>query len=176
MSKNINLLRSKRAKSFEQITKILWIIAGFSIFIVVASSIAVFFLKMQSQLPILQKTQNDLLAGLSASQTKVIKQVLFVDRLQNISNIISKRTAFDIQIGEILPQIPPAINVNSITIDKKNISMTLSTSSLAEVDTFTNNLKSMVDNEKLIKRVNFSGITFNQKKGEYSFSINADLL
>lgn len=176
MSKNINLLHSKRTRSPEQNTRILWIVAAASLFIIVISSIAVFSLKLQSQLPYLQKNENDLLSRLSVFQTKIIKYVLFTDRLNNISNIVSNRFQFDTKIDGLIKIIPPDININNISMDKKRISMTISTSSLFAVEIFINNIKTMVDNKQLFSRANFGGITVNHKKGEYSFSIEADLL
>lgn len=131
---------------------------------------------MQSQLPQFQKNENDLLSSMSFFQTKIIKYVLFTDRLNNIESIFSKRTLFDAKIDELMPIISSELKIHNISMDKKKLSLTATTLSLSSIETFTDKLKEMVDNKKLFSRVSFGGITVNQKKGEYSFTIEADLL
>lgn len=173
---NINLLHDERIHASEKDTKILWIIASSTLLIVAVSSIIIFVMKMQSQLPVLQKNENDLLSSMSLFQTKIIKHILFTDRLNNIESIISKRTLFDTKLDEVMLIISSELKIHNISMDKKKLSLTMATLSLASIETFNEKLKEMLDNKKLFSRVSFSGITVNQKKGEYSFTIEADLL
>lgn len=178
MSKDINLLRDRRAGVFqsENIRRTLWIFAGVSLSISVISTVVIFFLKIQSNLPSLQENESRLLTSLSTQRKKVVQYLHFTDRLTNINNVVAKRVAFDKKIDEIQQIIPEGIKVNSLTLDKKRLSMSITASSLVDADNFMKNLKETVDNNKLFSKVNFNGITLNEKKIDYTFSIDADLL
>lgn len=177
MNKEINLLPSKDRKldREKKILSILWIFASLSLLIVFASSIILFFLKLNSPLLTLRKKEADILVQISQFGSKEVQFNYLSDRLINIKSIIEKRYSFNEIIEDIIKIVPEDVSADSISLSRGHFSVIFSTKSLLAADKLLNNAIDMTEKKKVFKKVGISGITTNPKTGEYNFSLDADL-
>lgn len=178
MSKDINLL-SNIGKNFIRNKKLLLFfrITAISLLIIVSvSSITLFIFKWQSPLGDLKKEENRILSNMSQVSPKTVKYLFINDRLNNISNIISQRTDFEKKINILLSEVPQGVSVDSVSIDKKTLSVSFSSSSLYSMGLLIDNLTLMINNNRLLSKVIISGVGEDVLNGNYSLSAKAELL
>lgn len=177
MSEDINLL-SKRKSNFTKNKKL----AGFFrlasiilLVITVFSSLAIFFLKSNSNLTSLEKEEKAVYGELTRLNQKVAKLLLIERKIKDISTIIEKRPKFDEKINLITKDMPNNVSVASLTVDQKNLSVTLSSSSIYFLNLYLDSFLSSA-NKKVFSKVTLDSLTLDNKSGRYFLSLKADLL
>ena len=178
MSNDVNLLRNA-GRHRQENKKLIWISKIVSVcilLVVLFFSFLFFFLNSHSQLPDLQKEESSLLSNLSVFHTKAVKLLLTENRIKEISSIMVKRSNFDTVITAITGIIPQEIRIQSFSLDKKNATIILSSSSLSSADRLFDNLSKMVNNNKNFSKITLEDITLDTKSSEYTFSLSFDLL
>lgn len=155
MNKDINLLYSKKQQSFNQLTvrvKLMrWIALGF-LFLVGALSIILFLLLIASPLPRLKSTEDSLTTSLKQLNDKLVKQTLLTSRLTDISLITAKRSQYGDDLQALRDQLPIGVEIINFSVEKKDASITLSSTSLQDLETYFDKLKALTQNKKIISR------------------------
>lgn len=139
MNNSINLIDYKgklNTESHVKNQKPLRIIAVGLLFIVSASSIIFFILIAFSPLPTLKRQSEKTAFTLSLSNNDIIKQEIIKKRLGNIKGIIEKRSNFDKLLEYLQNKLPSGVAIDSLFINKGNLSITLASKSLQPIDSF----------------------------------------
>ncbi|MEK7450645.1 MAG: hypothetical protein AAB662_01755 [Patescibacteria group bacterium] len=177
MTNDINLLVGKDANYLRQkkILSLARLMAFVSLGIVVLLSVIAFFLNSQFS-PTLIKSQEDaVLQSLSKLSKKQAKLFIVNNRITNIATILNKRVDYYKILSLILDKIPTNVSIDKIEVDKKQISLTISSNSLIPIDALINNFVDMVKNKKLINSLTLNSLTLNAKTSQYSISLSASL-
>lgn len=120
--------------------------------------------------------QNKVLGQISALQSKQAKFLILTQRVNDITNLIKKRTNYDIALSNILSQAPSDVVMTSLSINKKKISAIITSSSLVSLSSLIDTLKGMVDKKEFIKNVTISSLSLEGKSGSYVLTLNMEIL
>lgn len=174
----INLISKKKEDLLrkKKIINGLRIISVVFLSLIVLSSIVVFFLRFTSPLDSLKKEESKLLTEISSSKQKMAKLLVASEKLKSISEIISQRPNFDKTIDTVLKEAPQNLQVSSLTIDKKNVVLTVSSQSLFSINTFMDNLINLYLNKKIFEKITLNNLSADQVLGKYSLTIEGNLL
>lgn len=173
----INLLRKKADNSSEKkILKIVRILAIALLFLVAVSSIGLFFINSQSPLSSLKKEEEDLESSLSLYNEKTMRFFILKERLRYISDIVSRRPYFNETLDFVLKDAPKDVKINNLSLDKKSLTLTASSPSISSVDTFLNSLVKMAMDKKKVGKVTLNSMGFDNKSGNYFFSLELVLI
>lgn len=177
MSKDINLLLSKK-KSFGN-KRLLFLVRITSVSflaIVLLMSLSLFLIKMRSPLNNLMLEEQSLLSSFSKIHSKTAKYILVSERLDGASEIISQRPDFYKKIDSVLTEIPQGVSVSSISLEKKNVSFNIHSSSLQSLGILLERMIFLIDNNTLFGKVTVGGFNTDFATGIYSASIKAEFL
>jgi len=98
------------------------------------------------------------------------------DRIKGITEILNKRKDYSIVSNSLLGLIPQGVVVKAFSLDKDNVKMSVSSSSLASINTFLNALITFSSQKKVIRNLVMEGIIVNTKTGQYVLSIGGTIL
>ncbi len=177
MNNNINLVSpdinnlSKQAKILRRFK----IIATVIVIGVGITSIALFLLNRIFSPQAIIVQQDSVRASIAALQTKHAKILLLNQKLNDIFKILKSRTNYDLVLANILNQPGNDISVTSLSLNKKKISLVVSSFSLISINNFIDMLKGMVDKKQLLKNVTINNLSLNGKFG-YFLSLDIELL
>lgn len=174
---DINLLSGQKEKLLEskRAVKLFRIISVGCLLFVLVLSVGIFFIKTSSPLSSLQNQEKMFLSEFDSSKQKVAKLYVLSDRLKNIDGILSKRSNFDKTIDALIKQSPEGLQIDSLSLSKKTVLMTIYSSSLNSINTFIDNLMVLTRDKKLFKKITLENLSTDMKATRYSFSIKADL-
>ncbi|QQG40690.1 MAG: hypothetical protein HYV37_04000 [Candidatus Levyibacteriota bacterium] len=177
MNDKINLLKGSKAKRFrqEKILKIIRISSVVSLTLVVLTSLIFFFLKFRLGVESLKEKENAAISQITAVSKKAGKLLYAESRIKDISDILKKRSTFDGVITETVNVIPSNITVQSLNLDKKNLSMTITSSSLLSIDKLLNGFENLSENKKIFAKITLEGLTVDPKTGKYTISLTGNL-
>lgn len=177
MTNDINLLVSKDANYLRQkkTLSLVRLVAFAFLGIVTLLSVIAFFLNSQFSPALIKNQEDTVLQSLSALNKKQAKLFVVNNRVTNIATILNKRVDYYIILNNTLDKIPTNVSIDRIEVDKKQISLTISSNSLIPIDTLINNFVDMVKNKKLINSLTLNSLTLNAKTSQYSISLNASL-
>lgn len=175
---SINLLPKKGAQSilYKKYLKILRFSSYGVIGFVLIAALATFFLHLSSPIPALVKQEQEVLGKLNSGKAKVARLTVLHERLKEIESILKERSVIELALEDVAGKVPSNTTVTSFSIDKEDVNIVISSSSLTAIDEF---LKAMVDlsgDKKLFKKVTLNGVTLDQANARYGFSIQGDLL
>lgn len=175
--KEINLLQRKKddlAKS-QKIIQILRTTSIIILFLTSLSSVALFILNSQSPIPSLKEEEKKILKQFSTVDGKIAKILIVQDRIGTVNTIINSRKKENQDnyhlIELIMQKVPQGVNINSLSFDKEQINLSVSTSSLNSVDTFLENLTKLVNGKRDFKKAVLKGLSFNGNANKYGFSL-----
>lgn len=174
MSRGINLLSAEQqlsAKIGSQKIKILRGIALWSLFSISAASVILFLLIALSPLPSLQKQEQKALESLSASHPDMAKLLLITDRLKGSEKILSTRSTYDQTLENIKDRVPNNAEISGITMNKSEISVTVTSESLAAIDMFLSNMIAAADAKQDFSRVILSRFFTNEGSGTFFVTV-----
>lgn len=175
MNKGINLLHLNNktaSKTLLNRLKLLRMIATTSLFIVSVSSVILFLSIALSPLPKLKQQELAAKNTLAYYNEQIIKMKLLQDRVQSINSILSKRTLYDKQIELIQSKIPHELNLESLTIEKNKVSVTVSSNSLSVIDTFMSNLKHATEESNDFSRIIINNFSRKDNNKGYLLTVN----
>lgn len=156
MNKDINLLYSKKQQSFNQLTvrvKLFrWVALG-ALFLVGTVSIVLFLLLIASPLPQLKSTEQSLTGSLTQSHEKLLKQTLLTGRLRDISLITAKRSHYGDSLQALRNELPKGAEITAFSVEKKDMSITVTSQSLQDLENYFDRLKKLTQNKKTLSRV-----------------------
>lgn len=156
MNNEINLLYSKKQIQLSKLTtkvRILRLIAVGLLFIICSISLIFFLLIIASPLPSLRKEEQRLAETLSSTHEKILKQTLLSMRLTDIHSIITKRSIYGDALTLIRQDLSPSMVIMSFSVQKKEISLTVTAENLSDLETYFEKLKNYVTAKKMFKRV-----------------------
>lgn len=169
---DINLLpRGTKVSYGRKVLQIIRATSGAFLFIVVLFSLAVFIGKLASPLPALKTQEQSLLAGLSATSTKIASLLTVHDRLGQIQGILTNRIDHAKMIELLISRLPATSDITGISVDKEKLTVTIVTSDLSAIDSYFNDLNGLVSKEKIFKRVVLENLILDKSAGQYSLSI-----
>lgn len=175
MNRGINLLKRETKTKTSLLTnklKILRLIAMSLLFFVSVFSVILFLFIALSPLPKLQEQEKMAKSNLLTNKEDIIKLELVNDRTQRIKSIMAKRSSYEQKLSLIKSKMPHDLQLSSLTVEKRNITMLVSSASLGILDTFLNNLKKAVDREKEFSKVTMLDLSRNDEENTYFMSIN----
>lgn len=177
MINDINLLVGKDANYLRQkkLLSLVRIIAFTSLGIVAILSVIVFFLNSQFSLASVKSQEDAVLQNLSSFSKKQAKLFIVNNRITNIATILNRRADYYKILSLILDRVPTDVSINRIEIDKKKISLTVSSNSLSPINILINNFVDMVRKKETITSLVLNSLTLNAKTGRYSISLDASL-
>ncbi len=179
MNESINFLRNRQTGQVLREKKRVSILRRISIvFLLLVSffSLLVFFLTTRSSLPTLRKEESALLSNLSPFQTKAGKLLFVESQIKDISGIVEKKSSFDKTIDTVTQAVPQNVLVKSFSIDKKNVVMTVSSSSLLAIDTMFNRLADAVGKKNVFSKITLDSFAIDTKSAYYIVSLSLDIL
>lgn len=178
MDNDINLIsdRKKYASSKARQVARFRIAAGIALGIVVLSAFILFLLNRLSGIDsLLQQEQED--TAKVASKQKIVGKLLLVEsRLNDINSILASRSSPDIFIQKIIAGMPSGVNIDSFSLTKKKVSLTVTSSSLIFLDQFTTDLLTKAYNKELFKTFTINSVIADPVNQKYILSFDADLL
>lgn len=178
MNNDINLLHKgkKNVDAHKRILKIVRIIAVSSLVAVAITTTVLFVIRSQSQLQFLQNEESSLLSRLDTMDDKVSWHLLVKDRAFNILLILKERQALDKIITFVMQSIPQDVIIDSFTLDKGNVNIGFSSTSLSSVGTCLDNFITLVKTQSRFRKVNLSGFSYDGARGKYMATISITLL
>lgn len=140
---------------------------------VVSIGILLYSLFLRNNLVRVGDLQSDARAALSKERLKSADFLALSERLSNIEKIVPSNASFSNLLSPIAESIPDSIDVDDITVDQSTVSVTLTTSDLATLNTYLNtNLKKLVGRKEThIKNVTIQNFGINDATGNYSTAI-----
>lgn len=178
MNSSINLVSSKNdeLEKEHQRLKIVRIIAAACLIIVALFSVLIFVINFTLPLSAVKKNQQLELANISSMHKKLVTYQLLNDRINSISRLMSQRKNYADRINTIYSKLPKELAVDALEVDKGQISLTVSGTSLLKINDFINSLIELKDKNKIIQNVNIQGLSFDAIGGKYSLSAKAIIL
>lgn len=122
------------------------------------------------------KEQKKIAANITLAKQKQVKLVVLGRRLNDISNLISKRSNYEEALSSILSETPAGMSVASLTLDKQKLSMVVSAGSLISTNSFIDSLKGMVEEKKFLKNVTINNLILNSRTSSYTLTLEIELL
>lgn len=173
----INLLRPKKEerRGLKNAQNILRILSLVLLFLTFLSSIILFLLKLNSPLLSTKKEEENILLRLSPLKSKMAQFFIIEERLTNISEIIVKRPNWEKIIETLEKKKPQEVSIDNLSMDKKDLSLSVSSYSLLLLDKFLNNLIEITGDKKVFSNLTLNSTTLDKKSGKYTFSIAANL-
>lgn len=178
MNNYINLVQSKdeeRLKEKKRV-RILNLIAASVLTVTVLCAITVFIISSQFSLASIKRDQNTAIYGMSQLKDKAGKLIMVNDRLKGISDVMEKRKDYSTASNSLLKYIPKGVSVKVFSLNKDTFGMTVSSSSLASIDTFLDSLIELSAQKRIISNLVMDGIIVNTKNGQYMLSISGLIL
>ena len=176
MSSDINLLSSRNRELFKkekQVKKVRIIAAGI-LFLVAFSSIASFFLNRNFSSSY-KKEEDSLLREISLMHSKEAKLLIVKDRLQSIADILKTRVSYAKTTSVFLEKIPPEVQIEELQISQKSLTLSISSTSLASIDTVIKNFTDMAKQKQILKSLTLGSLTFVPRTGRYLTTLQATL-
>lgn len=171
MSDNLNLLRSRKKDRQEGQLRLIRFLSYGSLFIILISSIALFFLKINLGISDLKKQERSISNSLSLMSGKIVKFIMLKNRMTESTAILDNRTDFSEIIDEAVKDKPESLSVESFSLDKAGLLLNISSSSLTDLDLFLNNLQK----EPGFKKITLENFTLDEMAGSYKLSLKIAL-
>lgn len=171
MSDNLNLLRSRKKDRQEGPLRLIRFLSYGSLFIILISSIALFFLKINLGISDLKKQERSISNSLSLMSGKIVKFIMLKNRMTESTAILDNRTDFSEIIDEAVKDKPESLSVESFSLDKAGLLLNISSSSLTDLDLFLNNLQK----EPGFKKITLENFTLDEMAGSYKLSLKIAL-
>ncbi len=178
MARDINLLPQRKLDLLQQERTVV-IVRGVALVVmilVVTSALAIFLLNKNTSLDSLKAQQQSLRANFSLLHDKTAKNYLLVDRVTKIAAITKKKSTFIGNITTIEQLVPPDVSIDTFTINKTNVSMNVSSSSLISLGKYMDGLNKLVGNKGFFKKITIDNAIADEKAGKFIVSMKGDLL
>lgn len=175
MIRDINLLTTQ--KKFLPSSRALSAvhIAAFTLlFLVLTASLILFFLKTQSPFIALQTKERQVSSALVELRPKTAKLLVLHDRLDAISSFLSGRYDAHRVISNIQQELDSDIQVSVFRADAHGVDLTVSSSSLLNLETFLARFTQRVTEQKIATTVKMGSFTFGSD-GKYTVSLKGTL-
>lgn len=178
MNRDINLIQESGAGSQKQagVVKKLQTIATVFTLSVGFLSVALFLLNRQLSPTSIRAQQASVLSNITLLAPKQAKILVLSLRLNDISTILQRRTKYDQILGAIFQNSPTSLSINSLSLSKGLVNLTVSANSLLSINQFIDNLTDMTIKKQFIKTLTIDSLVLNSRTGGYLLSLKLDLL
>jgi hypothetical protein len=178
MNNGINLVADKRSVKSVSIIKDRLKVLRFSsmtmLFIIGAGAVIISILIVFSPLPQLRRDEEKIKTKLSVFQPDIYKLAFINERGDSIRKVISQRPGYDKKIEVIESRLPADVNLETLTINKKNYTLKFSSNNLNSLDGLLKNLVDATGKDKDFIRVYLTSISLD--KDNQKFTLIVDLL
>jgi Tfp pilus assembly protein PilN len=178
MNNEINLIGNKdhvSAPTASRKLKIMRALAVLLLFGVSAASVILYILISFSPLPQVQQQERDALSALSVSHPEMTKIALLQDRLTGISTVLAQRNKYDSVLESVTAKMPQGVSIFQISMSKKNLTLTVRTTSLDALTTFVANLREATS-KKEYTQVTLNSIISDSESNNFSLTVSIGLL
>lgn len=177
MSKGINLLGAEQQISAKmgigsRKLKILRTVAVWLLFGISGASIALFLFIALSPLPSVQQEEQNVLATLAKYHPDIAKFLFVNDRIKGSQMILAKRSNYDQILDKIKKKMPEDSSITGITMNSDEIAVTVTSSSLASLDTFLNNLIAATEAKEDFSKVTMTRFFSNEDSKDFSLTVS----
>lgn len=178
MNDSINLVKAQDKENFRRERKvfILRIISLVFISFVGLISIVLFILYLRISPEEIRKEQSQVVQSIAFQKNKLVKLNLLNDRLNGINQVLRERKNYTTTLNSILSQIPQEARAQVLSINKNNVSLTVTSASLLPLNKFLNNILELSERKKDIREMVIESLTIDSKTGSYSLSIKAKVI
>lgn len=156
MNNEINLLYSKKQLRLYKLTtrvQVLRFIALGLLFFICGLSIVFFLFVIASPLTSLKQEEKALIQTLSGSKEKIVQHTLLITRLTEVEAITKKRSQYDTVLKTVRSVLPGEAEIGEFTAEKKNAQISVSSSSLEDIELTFSKLKSLVQTNNTFSQV-----------------------
>jgi len=170
MSNGINLIATKNRSFLDPLLnriKVLRLIAVTLLFIVSVASMILFILITLSPLPALKRQEQTSLAALAAYHTDIARLIILNERATSIAGILGKRTDYNTVIDALRTKLTGDSSIISLQLGKKNVSVTVSSSSLVNINNFLNGIVSDTGVKKTFLHSTLNNLSLDKTRGVY---------
>lgn len=174
----INLLGTKKEIAVKNLPKIRLLrrIAVILLVSISAISVILFLLILFSPLPSLQREEKQAINELSASHPDIAKMLLVEDRLESSKSIIAHRSTYEKDLLKVMDNMPDGIVITGMEMKKKEISLRVTSNSLALLDTFITGLVHATREKKEFSDVTLVNLQSSDQSNTYLMTINVGVL
>lgn len=178
MNNEINLIANKRqiSETKKRTLKIIRQISFGFCGTMVFAAVILLLLNNSSGLDKLHQTEKSAEDSLSFLKGKIIKLLTIKGRMNDINFFIKNRTSYENTIDTIVQILPSDTTIVSFMMQKKQLSLVVSTPSLSSVNTVSDFFTSNVTQKKLFNKVTINSLVADIKGQKYNLSIDAELL
>jgi len=176
MDGSINLVSPKNEQLEKEQRRLRIVrISALAIMVMVAGiAVLVFIINLTLPLNAIKHNEDVTLSNTSVLHKKLAEYYLVEDRVNNLSNVISKRQKLPDITDALLAIIPSGLSVGSMQVNSKSISLDISGSSLISMNKLIDNVVTL-GQQKLIKNIVMQQLSLDVKSNNYAVSIQADI-
>lgn len=177
MDKNINLVTGKSFDLEKQLKRIriLRVLSILSLVLVLSISLILFLITFFLPISSVKQDEQQTLSNISVLHKKLVSYFLIKDRIDNISEIIDSRKNYGVVSAAILQKVPQELNVETLSIDDKTLTLVVTGTSLTSMNQVIDDLIAMSNTKKLITNLLIENLVLNTQAGKYSLSLQADV-
>ena len=177
MNNNINLISNHNVKLEKELRRLrkFRLISLICLIAVSLVSVVIFVLNLTLPLDSVKKEQSATAASIAAFHKKLVTYTLITDRVNNISNIISRRGNYSPQVDEILGKVSSDMSVEALEIQTGGINISVSSLSLVPLNSFIDEMVNLATKGKVIKDLIIQGLSLNADSGTYGLSMKASM-
>jgi Tfp pilus assembly protein PilN len=178
MNKEINLLKGKQKDTFEKETrvKIARIVAITVLVCTVGSSLGLFLVNQFSIAQNSLQREKNVAQNMSFFQKKIGTLLLVESRMTDIAAVLVQRSHLDSSIQSLISGMPSNVHIDTFSITKKDVSVTVVSSDLASVNTFLDSVIDKVNKKQLIKKLTVNNIIADTQLRKYILSFQGEFL
>ena len=177
MNTKINLLIKKDEEALrrEKRVKVLNILAAISLLLVGVSSVIVFLMIQLVDLKPIKTQQEDVLRKINLLSQKQAKLYILNNRVDKIEEILKDRKDLSHASGVLFSKIPSRVSVESLEINAKSLSLTVSSPSLSSIGELIDNLAGMVKEKEIINSLTINSLVFDVGSNSYNLIVKGDI-
>lgn len=178
MNKEINLVVGKKKEVIQRETqlKVTRFLAIASLVVVISLSVGVFLINQLSGIQGSLQKEKDATQNISFFQKKIGTLLLTENRMKDIDTLIKNQSHLDVTIKGLMDGIPDDVRIDSLTMTRKDMTMTLVSSNLESINSFLDFIVSKVNNNQLLSKLTVNNIIADTTLQKYIVSIKGDLL
>lgn len=136
----------------------------------------IIFLITQSINPLaIRKQQEEVIGKIAQLQDKKIKLFIIKDRLDNIEDLLKKRTNFSEKISSLISKTLGEVVVDSLEMDDNEVLMKVYSASLQSIDEFINRLIDMAVKKDVISSLSLNSLIFERSDNNYLVGLKSEL-
>lgn len=150
-------------------------IGTFSLLAVGFLSVFLFVLnRLLSPQPIIDE-KSKFNADINKLSAKQAKMVILSQRVNDSFNILNKREDYDAVLASVVGKNTD-LTFASLSIEKKDISIIVTSPSLLSLNAFIDNLKDMVARKEFLKNVIVNNLSYGNSKTGYILNLSIEIL